>query len=148
MDWTPQDGVVKWSDRITPSTYTRGHGVAYEYQIQLCNLLKTNAWVTVPFAADDDFVTQMATLFKLNLRKDVKINIEYSNEVWNSFFNSGKYAQMMGVSLGLSTDKTIAGNLFYSMRMQQIITIWKKVFQSEQDRLVLIVGSFSPMPVK
>jgi hypothetical protein len=76
MDWTQQDGIIKWSDRITPLTYSKGKGVAFEYQIQLCNLLKTNAWAVVPYEADDDFVFQMAKLFKNNLRKDVTINLE------------------------------------------------------------------------
>jgi len=49
--------------------------------------------------------------------------------------------------MGLSTDPVIARNLFYSLRVQQIITIWKDVFQNEKDRIQLIVSSFKLMPV-
>lgn len=49
--------------------------------------------------------------------------------------------------MGLSTDPVIARNLFYSLRVQQIITIWKNVFQNEKDRIQLIVSSFKLMPV-
>jgi hypothetical protein len=53
----------------------------------------------------------------------------------------------MGLQMGLSTDATIAGNLFYSMRVQQMIKIWQNVFQQEQYRINLIVGSFLLIPV-
>jgi len=145
MDWTKQDGVVEWSDRITLTMF--GHGGAYESQIQLCNTLKTNCWITVPYQASDDFMRQMATLFKYTLRKDVTIDLELSNEVWNTLFNSGIYAQKMGLQMGLSTDATIAGNLFYSMRVKQMIKIWQSVFQQELSRINLIVGSFLLIPV-
>lgn len=49
--------------------------------------------------------------------------------------------------MGLSTDPVIARNLFYSLRVQQIITIWKNVFQNEKDRIQLIVSTFVLMPV-
>jgi len=169
MDWAKQDGVIEWSDRITPRSYAAGHGlssvmlltilfiflykmfflqgVAYEYQIQLCNILKTNCWVTVPYAASDDFIKQMAILFMNNLRKDVTVDLEYSNEVWNTLFNAGIYAVKMGLQLGLSTDEVIARNLFYSLRVQQMIKIWQNVFQNEQYRINLIVGTFKLMPV-
>ena len=74
--WIPEEGQIKWSDRFTPLTYTQGHGVAFEYIIQLCNILKTNPWITVPYEANDDYVFQLATLFKNTLRKDVTINLE------------------------------------------------------------------------
>ena len=76
MNWIQQEGQIKWSDRITPLTYTQGQGVAYEYMIQLCNILKTNAWIIVPYQANDEYVFQMATLFKNTLRKDVTIDLE------------------------------------------------------------------------
>ena len=52
MNWVQQDGIVDWSDRITPATYTSGQGVAFEYMIHLSNMLKTNAWVIIPYAVN------------------------------------------------------------------------------------------------
>ena len=96
MPWTAEDGVVNWSDRITISMYNKGQGIAYERMIHLCNILKTNCWLTVPYAASDDFVTQMATLVLSKLRSDVQVYLEYTNEAWNMAFASGKYCQKMG----------------------------------------------------
>jgi len=50
MDWIEQEGVVDWKDRITPTTFSQGHGVAFEYMIKLSNMLKANPWVIVPYA--------------------------------------------------------------------------------------------------
>jgi hypothetical protein len=96
MPWTAEEGIVNWSDRITKNEFTRGHGVAYEYMIHLCNILKTNCWLTVPYSASDDFVTQLATLVYKTLRKDVQVHVEYTNEAWNVGFKSGLYCIAMG----------------------------------------------------
>ena len=98
MPWTAEEGIVNWPDRITKNEFTRGHGVAYEYMIHLCNILKTNCWLTVPYSASDDFVTQLATLVYKTLRKDVQVHVEYTNEAWNVGFKSGLYCIAMGES--------------------------------------------------
>ncbi len=56
MPWTKQDGVVTWQDRVTPLSYSLGAGVAYEHMIQLSNKLKTNAWISVPYAVSICFI--------------------------------------------------------------------------------------------
>ena len=114
--------------------------------IQLCNRLKTNCWLNIPYGADDDFVLQLATLVYNNIRKDVRVYVEYTNEAWNSFFNSGKYCESMGMKLNMSTDPLTARNLFYSKRSKQIITIWKNVFKTQDSQLVLVLASFTVMP--
>ena len=114
--------------------------------IQLCNRLKTNCWLNIPYGANDDFVLQLATLAYNSIRKDVRVYIEYTNEAWNSFFNSGKYCESMGIKLNMSTDPLTARNLFYSKRSKQIITIWKNVFKTQDSQLVLVLASFTVMP--
>jgi hypothetical protein len=44
-------------------------------------------WFCIPFKADDDYVRKYAEYLKTNLREDIKIYVEYSNEVWNGFFD-------------------------------------------------------------
>jgi hypothetical protein len=88
----------------------------------------------------------MATMAYNNVRPDIKINLEYSNEAWNMFFDSGKYTQKMGDSMNLSTDAVKSRNYFYALRSKQIITIWKNVFQERQDQLVLVLGTLMVYP--
>ena len=147
MPWTAEENVVKWEDRVMLNGFAAGRGVAFEHMIHLCNKLATNAWITVPYGADDDFVERMAMLFRDSLRKDLKIYVEYTNEAWNSLFNSGKFTVMMGKKLNFSQDETQARNLFYAARSKQIITIWKRIFGlEEENRLVLVLASFVLLP--
>ena len=89
----------------------------------------------------------MALLFRDTLRKDVLVYVEYSNEAWNSAFNSGIYCEMMGKKLGLSQDPLTARNFYFSKRSSEIIKIWKTIFGSEESRIGLILSSFMVMPI-
>ena len=48
--------------------------------------------VTVHHLASDDYVRQEAMFWLHNLRPDVQIYVEHSNEVWNPLFPQGRYA--------------------------------------------------------
>ncbi|MBO0699362.1 MAG: fibronectin type III domain-containing protein, partial [Zavarzinella sp.] len=79
-----------WSNR-RPADYAsqaamgEPKGMAWEYAIQFWNETNKDAWVNIPFTADDNFVTQLATLLKTKLNPGLKIYVEYSNELWNTF---------------------------------------------------------------
>lgn len=66
-------------------------GVAIELCIQLANLAKTDAWVCVPHLADDDFIRQMAQLVKADLDPELKVYVEFSNEIWNWQFSQAQW---------------------------------------------------------
>jgi hypothetical protein len=82
-----------WSERLTPNWYSmfqpakgygwQGRGGSYEYAIALCNELNADCWLTVPAQADDDYVRQLAALIKTQLNPNLKLYLEYSNELWN-----------------------------------------------------------------
>lgn len=91
MDWTETNfsEVVTWNDRTKPNapsvaTHT---GVPWEHCIQLCNELDKDAWINIPAKADNNYLTQLAKLFKAQLEPGRKIYLEYSNEVWNFSFS-------------------------------------------------------------
>ena len=86
MDWGNTNGnrIMNWSDRTLPnSVQSDSFGVAYEYMIDICNSSAKDMWINIPVLANDNFITQLATLLLNNLRKDKNIYIEYGNEVWN-----------------------------------------------------------------
>lgn len=41
-------------------------------------------WINVHHLASDGYVTSMAQMLKAQLRPDLKIYVEHSNEVWNA----------------------------------------------------------------
>src|SRR4029450_936985 len=59
--------------------------MAWEYAIQFWNETDKDAWVNIPFPADDNYVFQLATLLKNNLEPGRKLYVEFSNELWNTW---------------------------------------------------------------
>ncbi len=94
MDWaqTNDSAVVHWSDRVAldAPTYTP-RGVPWEVMIELANLLRKDVWINVPHQATDDYVTQLAMLFKTTLHPSLHVYVEYSNEVWNFLFGQAQW---------------------------------------------------------
>jgi hypothetical protein len=84
---------VNWSDRTQPTAATQQRrlngaiaGSAWEYAIELANLTGRDPWINVPDQASDQYVLNLATLFKGKLSPDRKLYVEWSNEVWNDLF--------------------------------------------------------------
>lgn len=103
MDWadTNNSEAISWADRRLPSDsiQTTGFGdksqggVAWELMIQLANEVGTDAWINVPHQADDNYIRELAKLWRDNLNPGSKLIVEYSNEPWNTMFDQAKYGQ-------------------------------------------------------
>ncbi len=77
-------------------------GGCYEYAIMLCNETGKDFWLNIPLKVDDDYITKVAQLIKYGsdgvnpytspqanpiyppLNSNIKVYVEYSNEVWNT----------------------------------------------------------------
>jgi hypothetical protein len=96
MDFTNTNNneTREWSDRTLPGApsyaATRG-GVPWEVCIDLCNLLGKDAWINVPHQASENYVRQLATLFRDRLNPNLRVFVEYSNEVWNWGFQQAHW---------------------------------------------------------
>jgi len=149
MDWmkTNNSEISKWTDRPKPSDRTYSEkGVPVEIMIDLCNRLKINPWFCMPHKADDDYIRNFAKLVKEKLDKNLKIYIEYSNEVWNSIFSQAGYAREKGLELKLSDNPYQAQLFYYSKRAVEIFKIWEEVFGDEKKRLVRVIASQAASP--
>ena len=67
--------------------------VSYETMLELCNRTGKHAWLCVPHQANDQFLQEFAQLVARLLRKDLKVFVEYSNEVWNGAFAQHRWAK-------------------------------------------------------
>lgn len=83
----------KWQNRKSPldPDQTWWIWVAWEYVIELANKTNQDIWINIPHKADDDYIRNLAQLFKQKLNPNLKIYLEYSNEVWNSLFTQAWY---------------------------------------------------------
>ncbi len=146
MDWarTNHSPVSRWSQRTTPESVrqTLKSGVALEYMIDLCNRLSAEPWFCMPHMADDDYVRRFAMMVKQRLAPELRVYLEYSNEVWNTTFTQSKWAQRQGLAQGLSRRPRQAALRFYAQRSVEIFKIWEDVFgDASGSRLVRVLAS-------
>jgi hypothetical protein len=138
---------------------SHGHGAAYEYLIMLANATQTDAWVCIPHVAGDDFIRKIALACKYGtdgkdpytapvanpvyppLNANLKLYVEYSNEVWNWNFNQNKYVYELykaandqpGSELNRYSAKLpYAWYNYVAKRTAEISVIFRSVFGNDQ----------------
>lgn len=149
-----------WSDRTewtdasqsppSPAGKTygwQGRGASWEAVIKLANELNKDVWICIPHMADDNYITNVATLFRdgnahtAPLNSNLKLYIEYSNEVWNwaGAFSQTPYARDRGNTYGhpINFDggpdnDNAALRRFCALRTVQISLIFRQVFGDTQ----------------
>lgn len=142
MDWgsTNTSTLEHWQDRTTVDSARQSSsekGVAYEYMIELANELDADAWLNMPYLADDDFVRNYATLVRDSLEPDRLVYIEWSNEIWNTDFRTYNWVTeqlQKPENAGLDRWALVAREI------KRDFSIWSEVFQGQEDRLVRVVA--------
>ncbi len=143
---TNNSPVRDWSERTKPTHYTQDapHGVAYEVIIDLCNETGAEPWICVPHEATDDYVRNLATLFRDRLSPGLRVWVEYSNEVWNGGFTQAGYAQQQGQWRGLSANPVEAGLRFYADRSVEIFNQFTPIIGA--SRMVRVLAGQNANP--
>ncbi len=85
---------VEWSKRRPATYYTQmnihdsweARSVAYEYMIKLCNILERDMWLPVAYQINENYATELGKLVMKDLNPNLKVYLEYGNEVWNLAF--------------------------------------------------------------
>jgi hypothetical protein len=135
---------ITWSTRTKPgdADYMANDGVPVEVIIEVTNQLNADPWVTIPWNADDDYITRFATYVRDNMAPGHQIYVETSNEVWNWMYpvatQSCNEAKAEGL---LSAEGTGAPGCLgerYAERTRQVMAIWSNVFAGQMSRLVRV----------
>jgi PKD repeat protein len=140
MDWmqTNGNGNIQWANRTKPGYYSQAvspnGGVAYEYVIQLANTLHKDIWVCIPHQADDDYIRQMALLFRDGLDAGIQVYLEFSNEVWNWQFSQATWVSDHGPQ-NLSYPRR------YAERATHAFSIWTDAWGAGKGRLRRVLGT-------
>lgn len=151
VDWT----ATNWS---TPHTWEQrtgvrerqsgddnGKGVALEYVIALANQLDKHVWINMPHWADDNYVRNMARLFRDSLDEKLTIYVEWSNELWN-------YAPGFAAHPWLKEQLELpehAGKSIWRLAAENIrqdLAVWTDVFADQPERLVRVVAGQAANP--
>ena len=151
MDWLQTNGntLSLWSSR--PQVNNAGWspffiGVPLEVPLALCNTMSADCWLNTPAGADNDYITQMATLVHNQLSPNLHVYIEFSNEVWNGAFSQFQYAANQGLatwpSLGTGSAAEYAANRnWFGMRTAQMCDTWAQVWGSDFSRVHCVLGA-------
>ncbi|MCM5663047.1 sugar-binding protein [Galbibacter mesophilus] len=165
---TNNNWIENWSDRRQPDdpnqtikpNYNKNNivvikGMAIEWMIKMCNIVQADFWINVPHAANDNYIAELAALVKQHLDPNLKVYIEYSNEVWGGFAAEA-YANDMGTNLGFGTgdfprhawfdDLDYARFRYYVHRASQIWNIFNSVYVSESSRVVKVLSGWAGQP--
>ena len=146
------DAVWGGNDGRTPDEDHKG--VPMEVMVALANTLQRDIWVNMPHVATNDYVKNYAKYVDENLDSNLKVYVEYSNEVWNPGFAAHNYAISKGKELNLDAvpaefensnrDADYFARLrYYSQRAEEMFILWKSQMGSASDtRLVRVLGSF------
>lgn len=158
MPWTnPRANVaVKWNERagIGEAHYTGDRGVPAERMVDLANAINASPWLSIPYKASDDYMREYARMVKKRLRKNQKVYVEYSNEVWNSIFPAATYAARKADKLWkFPYPKVAAGKRrvllsanWYAKRSVEMCKIWKSEFSGQRNRVKCVLGSLNSVP--
>jgi hypothetical protein len=134
----PSDtSLVAWSARSKMRYYTWAHnkGVPYEMMCQLSNTLKKDMWVCVPHNASDEYIREMAKLIQQNLDSELKVYVEYSNEIWNWMFGQTHWLKTFFCDgRGMIWPEGVVD------QVQRNLDVWNDVFKNQRTRLVLVAG--------
>lgn len=137
--------LTSWTGRPIPANAFWGSatGVPIEAAVQLSNLLSADAWLNIPHMADNNYITQMATLVHSKLGSAQKVYLEYSNETWNYVFGQAKWIQSQGqVEWPNSGASTFQLNRdWFGQRVAQMCDIWKSVWGADANRVVCVLGA-------
>lgn len=159
---TDNNPVTTWSGRTHTTDATQSKvgtagdlqplkGIAWEYCIQLANQLHKDVWINIPAHADDTYIQQLAALVKNKLDPSLKVYVEYSNEVWNSYYEQYRFnlnAAVAQVKAGGSnlnydgkTDSYTLANRRYAQRSVQISNIFHATFGTQGSRVRAVLCS-------
>ncbi|MEE9352209.1 MAG: hypothetical protein V3U78_08110 [Thiotrichaceae bacterium] len=158
MPWTnPRSNeAIEWNQRARIGTahYTGKNGIPAERMVDLANATRTTPWLSIPYKASDDYIRQYARMVKNRLRKNQKVYVEYSNEVWNTIFPAATYAARKADKLWKFPYKEVKGGKrrvllaanWYAKRSVEMCRIWKQEFGGQRNRVKCVVGSLNSVP--
>ena len=148
--------VMEWEHRKKLGDFGDGvisrDGVAFELILRLANTVGASPWLCVHHLATDDYIREMAAAALAQLRPDVTVKVEHSNEVWNPFFPAGRFAMAQGLRLGLDDSSCItvaaqcAQYRYHALRSKRIFDLWTEVWGAERTRLVFVLSTWTVYP--
>ena len=154
MKWQDiQTPIVDWSQRVVPGDFLgsyfspegQGTQIPYEDIIALANAANTNLWISIPDQASSNYVQQLAQLLHDTLNPNLKVHIEYGNEVWDA--SQLAYARVLAVAkadpavTAKSDILKVADEV--AIRLSQVASIFRQVFADRPAAVAPILAGWT-----
>ncbi|MCB9634256.1 MAG: hypothetical protein H6721_19200 [Sandaracinus sp.] len=150
MNWqgTNASQARTWEERkrVSDARWSEGDGVPLEIVAELANRIGVDAWICIPHRADDRYVVEAGRLMHRLLAPERRVWLEYSNESWNSIFESWRYTRDEGLRLGLGgpeQDHTFAQIRFQARRSVEVFRKFSEGFP-DRARVTRVLASHAP----
>jgi hypothetical protein len=129
-----EDTDTSWVQAAKPTTF--GRGISVREMVGIGNELGADIWLCIPCAADQNYVTQMATVVRDNLNPALKCYVEYANEWWNwaGGFVTAPYLDALAAGRGFNWAQMAGG------RSAETLQTWSAVFAGQMQRIVRVGG--------
>lgn len=141
-----------WSQRTTinHALWTKSGPPPHELMFELSNAVSADAWVNVNFWANDEYVRNLAMTALNSLAPNLKVYVEWSNEVWNGAYPYGVYgarieqwAQKRWPNATFPDGTPASGFTkrmnYVGMRSDQVCRIWKSVWGTQANRVQCVM---------
>ena len=141
----------RWNDRVKISDAHWGSqalGSPPEIAIKLANVSNSDAWVDMPYAADEDYVRAFAEMALADLDPARRLTLEYSNEVWNSAwpYEEGN-GWIEAAAVARWPDSAVSDyekrQNWYGMRSAQMCATWRQVWGDQAGRITCVIAGQS-----
>ncbi len=148
MDWmkTNNSTQQEWRNRPTleDATWSQA-GAPVEIMVELANRTDSDPWFTIPHQATDEYVINFATYVRDHLDPNLKVYVEYSNEVWNPQFEQAQWVQQQ------AKQQWGQGNFgkgleWFGKRTTEITRLWDEVFGPDKERVIGVMGAQAANP--
>ncbi len=131
------------ASQVKIASINKQGGAAWEYVIELSNLTKMDPWINIPLSVTDEYVKNVAKLFKDRLDPSLTLYVESSNEVWNTApaFNQSLYNQAEAQALGINEHNN------HARRSVELAQLFESVYGagSLNNQVRVILCSHKPM---
>lgn len=146
MNWqrTNDNARIAWDMRPRPqsSSQVGPGGVSVEDMVDLANAAGADPWFTMPYHADEAYLSGFAQLVHDRLDPGRRVYVELGNEVWNDIFDAARDAQSEGLARGLGGGDPGAAQMErYAERMVAAMRVWTKVYADRPEALVRVAAT-------
>jgi hypothetical protein len=144
LDWVPTNGngISEWAARsnLTDAFWGNRRGIPYEMQIALGNETQQDIWLTIPHAASNDYITQLARMVDEQLDPNLRVWVEYTNEAWNASFAQNDYVQ----NVLRNRYSTSVMSEAYALRAGEVFDVFSQ--EVAPERMIRVMGGWAQTP--